>query len=188
MMSGMGGMMMLGRVDGFDQDERAGEGNEGSEVLGGLLAAQVDAFEALELAVPLLDAGASGVEDFGKEGGLVFGVLAVGDDGADAATARRRSVGLGIVALVAKHGPGRDVRADVEQDREIAAVAGLAAGQMESQRQAVEIGFQVYFGGKSAARASEGLALLPPFAPAAETCARTIVESTIWTRCAVPLI
>jgi len=78
-------------VDGFDQDERAGEGNEGSEVLGGLLAAQGDAFEALELAVTLFDAGASGVEDFGKEGGLVFGVLAVGDDGADAAPARRRS-------------------------------------------------------------------------------------------------
>jgi len=169
----------LGRVDGFDQDERASEGNEGSEVLRGLLAAQGDAFEALELAVALLDAGASGVEDFGKEGGLVFGVLAVGDDGADAAAARRLPVGLGIVALVAENGARRDVRADVEQECEIAAVAGLAAGQMESQRQTVEIGFQVDFRRKSAARAAEGLALLPPFAPAAETWARTIVESTI---------
>ena len=181
-------MIELGRVDGFYQDERAGEGNEGGEVLGGLLAAQGDAFETLEFAVALLDAGAAGVEDFGKEGGLVFGVLAVGDDGADAAAARRRSVCLGVVALVANDGPGRDVRADVEQDLEIAAVAGLAAGQMEGQWQPVEIGFQVDLGGKPAARAAEGLALLPPFAPAAETCARTTVESTIWTRCAVPLI
>src|SRR5205085_3192684 len=114
--------------------------------------------------------------------------FAVGDDGADAALARRRSVGLGVVALVAKHGLGRDVRADVEQEGEIAAVAGLAAGQMEGQRQAVEIALQVDFGGKPAARTAEGLAVLPPFAPAAETCARTMVESTICTRCAVPLI
>jgi hypothetical protein len=45
----------------------------------------------------------------------------------------------------------------------------------------------VDFGGKAAARATERLGLLPPFAPAAETWARTIVESTICTRCAVPL-
>ena len=51
--------MLLGGVDGFDQDERAGEGNEGSEVLGGLLAAQGDAFEAFELADGLFDAGIS---------------------------------------------------------------------------------------------------------------------------------
>ena len=118
----------------------------------------------------------------------MFGVLPVGDDGADAAAARRLSVRLGVVALVAEHGPGRDVGADVEQDREIAAVAGLAAGEVEGQRQAVEVGLQVDLGGKPATRAAEGLALLPPFAPAAETCARTIVESTICTRWAVPLI
>jgi hypothetical protein len=34
---------------------------------------------------------------------------------------------------------------------------------MESQRQAVEIGLQVDFGGKPAARAAEGLAVLPPY-------------------------
>ena len=95
---------------------------------------------------------------------------------------RRRAslaVGLGVVALVAEHGARRNVRADVEQGLEIAAVAGLAAGQVEGERQAVEIGFQVDLAGKPAARAAEGLALLPPFAPAAETWARTTVESTI---------
>ena len=40
----------LGRVDGFDQDQAAYEGEEGSEVFGGLLAAQGDAFEALDFA------------------------------------------------------------------------------------------------------------------------------------------
>jgi hypothetical protein len=169
----------LGRVDGFNQDKGAGERDKGGEVLCGLFAAQGDAFETLELAVALLDAGASSVEEFGKEGGLVFGVFPVGDDGADAAAARRLSVGLGVVPLVAENGPGRDVRADIEQDREIAAVAGLAAGQMEGQRQAVEIGLQMDFGGKPATRAAKSLAFLPPFAPAAETWARTTVESTI---------
>jgi hypothetical protein len=175
-------------VDGFYQDEGAGERDEGGEILSGLLAAQGDAFETLELAIALLDAGSPLVEDLGKEGGLGFGVVPVRNDGTDAAAARRLSVGPGIVAFVAENSAGRDVGADIEQDLEVAAIAGLAAGQMKGQRQAVEIGLQVDFGGKPAARAAEGLAVLPPFAPAAETWARTIVESTIWTRWAVPLI
>ena len=100
----------------------------------------------------------------------------------DAAPACCLAVCLGVVAFVAEHGPGRDVGADVEQDFKIAAVAGLTAGEMEGQRQSVEIGLQVDFGGKPAARATEGLVFLPPFAPAAETWARTTVELTIWTR------
>jgi hypothetical protein len=48
----------LGRVDGFDQEIRAGEGNEGGEVLRSLLAAQSDPFEVLDFADAVLDAGA----------------------------------------------------------------------------------------------------------------------------------
>jgi hypothetical protein len=70
----------------------------------------------------------------------------------------------------------------------VAAVTGFAAGQMKGQRQAVEIDLQVDFGREAAARAAERLIVLPPFAPAAETCARTTVESNIVTRCAVSLI
>jgi hypothetical protein len=166
-------------VDGFNQDKGAGERDEGGEVLGSLLAAQGDPLEALEFTDALLDAGAPLVEDAGKECGLCGGVLAVRDGGADAAPARCLAVRRSVVSLVAENGPGRDVRADVEQDREIAAVAGLAPGEMERQRQAVEIGLQVDFAGKPAARATERVAFLPPFAPAAETWARTIVEATI---------
>src|SRR6202795_2433747 len=119
------------------------------------------------------------VEDFGKESRLCGGVLSVRDGGTDAAPACRLAVGLGVITLVAENRPRRDVRTDVEQDFEIAAIAGLTAGEVESQRQSVEIGLQVDFGGKPAARATESLAFLPPFAPAAETWARTIVESAI---------
>src|SRR4030081_186791 len=129
----------LGRVDGFHQDKGAGERDKGGEVLCRLLAAQGDAFEALDLADALFGAGASFVEYLGEERRFGGGILAVRDGGADAAPARRLSVRLGVVAFVAEHRPRGDVRANVEQDLEVAAVAGLAGGQGEGQRQAIEI-------------------------------------------------
>ena len=62
--------VVLGGVDGFHQDEAAGERDEGGVVLGRFLAAQDEAFEALELAHGLLDAGAVLVEGLGEGGGL----------------------------------------------------------------------------------------------------------------------
>jgi hypothetical protein len=138
-------------VDGFGLDKGTGEGNEGGEVLCGFLAAQGDPLEALELADGLLDTGAGSVESTRKVFGLGRNILTVRDNGTDAALARGLAVRLAVVALVADHCPGRDVRADIEQGLEIAAVAGLAAGQVKGQRQTVEIAFQMDLGGKSAA-------------------------------------
>jgi hypothetical protein len=47
----------------------------------------------------------------------------------------------------------------------------------------------VDFGRETAARAAERLTMLPPFAPAAETCARcrAVVLSKSWTKCSVLL-
>jgi len=59
------------------------------------------------------------------------------------------------------------------------AVRRLATGQVEGNRQAVEIRVQMDFRAETAPRASKRLALLPPFAPAADTCARVTVESNI---------
>jgi hypothetical protein len=59
---------------------------------------------------------------------------------------------------------------------------------MKGERQAVEIDLEVDFRRETAARTAERLILLPPFAPAAETWARTTVESNICTKCAVSLI
>ena len=138
-------------MDGFCPDKGASEGDEGGKVLRGFLAAQCDPLEALEPANTRLDAGAAFVEGAWKEFRLGGGIAAVRDDGTDTAPACRFAVGLAVIALIADHRPGRDVRADVEQGLEITAVAGLTAGQVEGQRQTVEIAFQVDLGRKPAA-------------------------------------
>lgn len=78
-----------------------------------------------------------------------------------------------------------DVRPDVEKGLEVGTVRGFAAGQVEGYQVSATLCFSVDFRRKAAARAAEGL---PPFAPAADTRARTTVESNIWIRCADGLI
>jgi hypothetical protein len=118
---------------------------------------------------------------------LVLIVGPIGNDRTDAPLAGGFAVGFGVISLVGQRRPGFDVRADVEQDLELRAVAGLAAGEMEIERVAFEVGLEVDFRRESATREAERMAVLPPFAPAAETWARTTVLSNIWTRCAVLL-
>lgn len=174
----------LGCVDGFDQDEAAGESDDEGVVLGGFLTPQGDALEPFQLAHGLLDPRAGLVEDLGEEARLAAVRASVRDDGVDAAHAGCLSVARSIVALVGQSGAWRDVRADVEQDLELASVAGLPAGEVERERLAVEVALEVDLGAPAATRAAERLAVLPPLAPAAETCARTTVLSNICTRCA----
>src|SRR4051794_27884177 len=143
---------------------------EGSVVPGGFLATQSNTLEALELSDALLDAGASAVERFREESGPVLGVRLRWNDGADAAGSGGLAVGLAVVALVADGGARRDVRPEVEQDREVPAVARLPGGQVEGDRQAAEVGLEMDLGREAAARAAESLAVLPPFEPAADTC------------------
>src|SRR3954468_22334156 len=164
----------LGRVDGFENDQAECECDERPEVPVGLLAAERDALEALELSHELLDAGARPVERLREEGRPLLGRGLHGDNRADASLAGRGPVGLGIIAFVAHRGAGRDIRPEVEQDLELAAVARLTRGQVEGERQAVEIDLDVDLGREAPARAAEGLARGPPFspsrrAPAAET-------------------
>jgi hypothetical protein len=101
--------------------------------------------------------------------------------------ARGRPVPFGVIALVTHRSARRDLGPDVEQNLELASVAGLALREMKGERMAVEVHLEVDLGREAATRATQSLRVLPPLAPAAETCARTIVESNIWTRCAVRL-
>ncbi len=138
-------------MDGFDEDERTSEGNQGSVVPGGLFAAECDAFEALELADGLLDPGPAFVEDPGKEIGFVGHVGPVGDNRADAAASGGLPVRLRIVSLIGERGARRNIRADIEQSFELATVAGLAAREMKRQRLAIEVGLEVDLGRKPTA-------------------------------------
>ena len=83
------------------------------------------------------------------------------------------------VAFVADDGAGLNVGSDVEQGFEVTPVEGFAAGQVEGDDVPGGVRFCVDFRGEAAARMSERLVVLPPFAPAADTCARTTVESNI---------
>ena len=173
---------VLGPVDGFGQDEACDERDEGSEVSLRLLAAQGDALEALELADGLLDTGTPPVERSGEEGGPVLLVRLGRDDGNDAARACGLAVGLAGIAFVADGRAWIDVGAEPEQDGKVRRIGFLAAGQVEGDRMAVEVSLQMDLGREAAARTAERLAFLPPFAPAAEIWARTMVLSNICTR------
>jgi hypothetical protein len=122
----------------------------------------------------------------GQQGGFI-GEVPLGSHGwhpAARATARR-PVGLAVISRVRHRDARTDVGADVERCLELRTVAGLATGQVEVERVAVEVGLEVDFGRETATRAAEGQMLLPPFAPAAETWARAVVLSKNWTKCAV---
>ena len=101
------------------------------------------------------------------------------DDRTYSASAGTVAIGFGVVSLVRDGRARRDVGSEIEQDFEVATVAGFAAGQMEGERQAAKIDFEVDLRRETTARAAERLVVLPPFAPAAETWARTTVESNI---------
>jgi hypothetical protein len=57
-------------------------------------------------------------------------------------------------------------------------IMGVAWRQDQGQRAPALIGQRMNLGRPSAARSSDGLSEVPPFAPAAERCALTWVEST----------
>src|ERR671938_1694413 len=156
---------MLGHVDGFGDDEAESESDERAEVPVRLLTAERDALEALELADKLLDPGAGPIECLRKESRSAPGCRLVRDRRTDAALTRRRAGALAIIAFVPESRARRDVRAKIEQDFELGAVARLAACQMEGKRQAIEFGFEMDLGREASARAAQGLIVLPPFGP-----------------------
>ena len=71
--------VILGRVDGFDQDEAESKRDERAVILRRLLASKCDTLEAFELADRLFDACPCLVECFRKEGGHILGVGSIRD-------------------------------------------------------------------------------------------------------------
>ena len=72
-------VQLLGRVDGFDQDEAESKRDERAVILRRLLASKCDTLEAFELADRLFDACPCLVECFRKEGGHILGVGSIRD-------------------------------------------------------------------------------------------------------------
>ena len=156
-------------MDGFNQHQPACKTDDGGVADVGLFAAHGDAFEPLELADSLFDARPESIETLWKEAASLLGVFATRDDQGDATCKRGAAICVAVISLIGHCDARAYVRADVERCLELRAVARLASGQVEVERTAVEIGLEVDFGREAATRAAEGLILLPPFAPAAET-------------------
>jgi hypothetical protein len=70
---------MLGRVDGFDQDEAKSKRDERAVIRRRLFTSKRDRLEALEPADRLFDTRPRFVECFWKEDGHVFGVESIRD-------------------------------------------------------------------------------------------------------------
>ena len=141
----------LGPVDGFDQEEDTSESDESGIVSLCFLTSHGHAFETLDLADQLLDPGAQLVEPLGEEFRSVLGCASMRNDRDDPSAAGSLAVGCGIVSLVGDGGPRRHVRANVEERFELAAIAGLVAGKMKVERQAVEVALDVDLGAEAAA-------------------------------------
>ena len=137
-------------MDGFDQDEGGGKGDERAEVYGGLFAERDDALEAFELSDGLFDAGPSSVERPCEAFWPVFRVLSVRNDDQGASFPGELAVSGAVIAFVGDDGVGPDIGAEVHQGLEMWTVGGLATGQVEGNRQAVEIRLQVDFRAETA--------------------------------------
>ena len=101
----------------------------------------------------------------------------MGDDGSDAARSCGVPIGLAGVAFVADDGAGLNVGPDIEQGFEVTPVRRLSPPVRSKAMISPEASdFAWIFVVKPPTRPPERAF---PFAPAADTCARTTVESNI---------
>ena len=138
-------------MGGFDQEEDTSEGDESGIVLLCFLTSHGHVFETLDLADQLLDPGTQLVEPLGEEFWSVFGRASMRNDWDDPSAAGSLAVGFGVISFVGDGGPRRLVRANVEERFELAAIAGLVAGEVKHEREAVVIAVDVDFRAKAAA-------------------------------------
>lgn len=108
-----------------------------------------------------------------------FAVGAGWDNRPDSAPGQVGADRIAIVAFVGKKvfrlGVGQ-----VHQVFERRAVGRFAAREVEGERDTGGIAETMNFTGEPAPRAAKSLVVSPPFAPAAETCPRTVVLSMLW--------
>lgn len=101
------------------------------------------------------------------------------NDGPDAAPGQLLADRVAVIALVGEEviGPLLGQRHHVLERR---AIGRLATGEVEGERDAGGVTETMNLTGEPAPRAAKSLFASPPFAPAAETCPRTVVLSMLW--------
>jgi hypothetical protein len=131
----------------------------------------------LEMAEHALDAIALSIEALAV-GDIDGAVRLRRDDGLDPAPFQVVSDGIGIVGLVGEQGLGC-LLGQVDQRFVGLAVRCLAWREMEGDWSASGISETVNLTGEPAPRAAKSASIGPPFPPAAETWARTVVLSML---------
>jgi hypothetical protein len=170
----------LGRVDEPQPEACGGEMDEGEEALGRLVVARRHRPELLELVDQPFDPVPQPVQLAVERGGLL--AHRVGrDHRQDAAHQQLLPDPVRVVAHVADQAAraGGEV---LDQSREGAGLVRLAGREDQGERQAARVAAQVELGREPATGTAQRLVLLPPLAPAACWCARTVVLSSICTR------
>lgn len=127
----------------------------------------------------LLDTGAGFVERIRQELRFIVFVGLVRSDWGEAARSCGVAVGPAGVTLVTDSGTRLNIRGDVEQRFEMRRIGRFASGQVESDEVSRGVALRVDFRGGATARKSKSPHFLPPLTPAADTCARTMVESKL---------
>lgn len=148
-------------------EERSGE----------LVVACGDGAVDLEMADQALDAVALAIDPL-VPADCCLAVRARRDHGPHAGFAEAVADRIAVIALVGDQvaGPYFGERAE---RFELRAIGDLAAREVEDERAAGRITETVNFTGEPAPRAAKSLFASPPFAPAAETWPRTVVESML---------
>ncbi len=164
-------------MDKFEPVFDGGEMEHSEEALGELVVSRGDGTVDFEMTDHAFDAVALPVEAFvPADRGLAVGARR--DDGPDAARLEIGADGVAVIALVGEHGPGR-VFGQVDQRFVGGAVRRFAAREVEGERPSPGVCETVNLTGEPAPRAAKSLSLSPPFAPAADTWPRTVVESML---------
>jgi len=105
-------------------------------------------------------------------------IWTAGNDGLDLSLGKVSPDCVGVVALVCEEGIRCAFR-QVDQSVISLAIRRFAACQMESERTSEGISQAVKLTGEPAPRAAKSASMSPPFPPAAETWARTVVLSML---------
>jgi hypothetical protein len=100
------------------------------------------------------------------------------DNGLYVATRKVGANGISVIALVCQQG-FRRAFGQVDQSGVGGAVSGLAMGQMEGDWSSLGVSQTVKLTGEPAPRAAKSSSTSPPFPPAAETWARSVVLSML---------